>query len=424
MTANTFWIEHDAWKFALSILWITAGYILVSVALFVIQFFSDIPYLRKCKKPLEMNDIDEYNHDVIKICGELLWVWCQIHPLPSDHNFEHFLHVFENALKAIAVHHQKLTHWNRTCILLACLLHDVDDRKLKQFKLQLQQEYPIDLQKKVKQEELHKALLRRFYDLIGASSLKELHTAGRYRRFDITTVVSKYRKGHQEDFERLSRLIDNEKNDEKKDSKNYSTPVEELFPVARDLLTKAGFTHYIDDVIEMIDLVSASKNGNTHNLPPDQLWKLIPRECDRIEALSLTGLMRLATGTYRAGYSLIAKDTPRPLNHAELLQVMKSRPFEKYQASQGLTRSTMDYYYDKIFHLDVILSGNSYLVEETQTLLSVTMTWLMIANSVFQLIDIFGDTERRMKGIPLEEDEIRFQYITQAILTQTEKLSA
>jgi uncharacterized protein len=59
---------------------------------------------------------------------------------------------------------------------------------------------------------------------------------------------------------------------------------------ARMILLNAGLRRpLIDRIVYLIDLVSASKNGNSI---PENKYDLLPREADRVEAIGEIGLVR------------------------------------------------------------------------------------------------------------------------------------
>lgn len=60
----------------------------------------------------------------------LLTTWTVEHKIPDDHGIKHYLRVRDYAVMALAtIAH--LTGVQQLAVLLACLLHDVDDRKLR-----------------------------------------------------------------------------------------------------------------------------------------------------------------------------------------------------------------------------------------------------------------------------------------------------
>lgn len=119
-------------------------------------------------------------------------------------------------------------------------------------------------------------------------------------------------------------------------------------------------------VIEMIDLVSCSKNGNSS---PSEIedWKLYPRYADRLEALGKVGIRRCYEYTKHKDRSFCLKDTERTTSK-ELLYLFIATPerFKKYQEIKE-SPSMIDHYYDKLLHLKKGFSTtNTYFKEEVE----------------------------------------------------------
>ena len=105
-------------------------------------------------------------------------------------------------------------------------------------------------------------------------------------------------------------------------------------------------------IIRMIELVSAAKNGN--EIPADckkHKWMLIPRWCDRIEALGWGGVVRCWDYTRTAGRPLYTENTKRATSLNDLHQNIATP--DRYQAYRlrGDSESMIDHYYDKILHI-------------------------------------------------------------------------
>lgn len=166
------------------------------------------------------------------------------------------------------------------------------------------------------------------------------------------------------------------------------------YPNAYSILMKSGCKKYADLTLEMISLVSTSANGNRDVLPENEKWKYIPRECDRLEALGMMGVRRVATGTYRGKLPFRTPETPLPLTVEAREEILKNRPLEKYLERKGKSSSTLDHYYDKLLHLHVVLSGNSYIEGENRQRMAEMSRWLSQVNYVLNLVDMFEEEER------------------------------
>lgn len=116
--------------------------------------------------------------------------------------------------------------------------------------------------------------------------------------------------------------------------------------------------HTVDLILEMIDLVSCSKNKDT--IVPET-WKLIPRYADRLESIGNIGIQRCYTYTKTIKNPLIIANTLRPHSLSELEAcIVKSR----YEMYNGKSASMIDHYYDKLLHLKCAID-NEYLCRET-----------------------------------------------------------
>lgn len=113
-------------------------------------------------------------------------------------------------------------------------------------------------------------------------------------------------------------------------------------------------------IIEMIDLVSCSKNGNDidPNLP---VWMYYPRWADRIESLGLRGVEECKTYSDFISRPYFTEETVRVTNLDELRLVATPERFAAYYQKRKTSPDTMiDHYYDKTVHLCVD-TGNSWL---------------------------------------------------------------
>jgi uncharacterized protein len=105
-------------------------------------------------------------------------------------------------------------------------------------------------------------------------------------------------------------------------------------------------------IIRMIDLVSFSTYGN--NTDGAELWQLIPRHADRIEAVGKIGLVRCLEYNERLNRPLFTDETPRIANMIELWHVAIPR-LANYVAKRGKVgeSSLLDHCFDSLCHRGV-----------------------------------------------------------------------
>ena len=139
-------------------------------------------------------------------------------------------------------------------------------------------------------------------------------------------------------------------------SSEKTTTTRSKYPNATRILTQIGVTDYTMNLtLEMIDLVSCSKNGNTVVAPR---WKLIVRDCDRVEALGLDGIHRTMDYSNSIGMPFHTPLTERVTDLRVLSHVASPQRFAKYA---GKSESMIDHFYDKLLHIGSLQSGNTYL---------------------------------------------------------------
>ena len=131
---------------------------------------------------------------------------------------------------------------------------------------------------------------------------------------------------------------------------------------ARNIMAKIGITDatIIDLVIEMISLVSCSKNLN--NPPPDgKMWKLIPRYADRLEAMGYIGIYRAYLYSVETGRPLWTDTTPREI-------INDPNRFTEYFKNKK-SDSFIDHFYDKILHLVKMIEGcpSRYIIKNAES---------------------------------------------------------
>lgn len=234
-------------------------------------------------------------------CLSTLKMWCDKYALPKDHGWDHFLAVYQHGLHAIQKCQMKLNKHEVTSILLACLLHDIDDRKIKCC----------------------------FDDPSLALSPASL-------------LASPFGP----------------------------------FPFAQQILIQSDCKDFISLVIELIALVSTSVNGNSDDLPLEQKWKYLPRDCDRLEALGKIGICRVMDGGQRSGLPFYTETTPFPRTEKDIWLLLQQRPLCLYVEKKS-SASVLDHFYDKLLHLHVVASRNSYVYETNQIRMKEMMEWLL-----------------------------------------------
>ena len=120
----------------------------------------------------------------------------------------------------------------------------------------------------------------------------------------------------------------------------------------------------VDLVIRMVELVSSSKNAD--NVPDDvkgREWMLIPRYCDRIEAIGMIGIERCYQYNKTTKAKLYLDTTPRPKSEDEIWKIATK---ERYNSYRGKSESMMDHYYDKLLRLGLFEIDNDYLINESR----------------------------------------------------------
>jgi uncharacterized protein len=115
----------------------------------------------------------------------------------------------------------------------------------------------------------------------------------------------------------------------------------------------------INLIIKMIDLVSASKNGD--NIPDDikgKEWMLIPRYADRLEAIGIIGIERCWKYTKTINNPLYLESTLRAIDENDLWTNIATE--ERYQKYNGKSASMIDHFYDKLLRLTIFPIRNKY----------------------------------------------------------------
>ncbi len=152
----------------------------------------------------------------------------------------------------------------------------------------------------------------------------------------------------------------------------------EGYPNARAILSETAISDLepsdIDDIIEMIDWVSSSKNGD--RIPEKVLatgkeYLLYPRYADRLEAIGIIGLDRTLNYTIKLKKKgdprgiLFDESTERANNKSELFDRIATE--ERYRSYNTGSRSMMDHFYDKLLRIGTFPIANRYFEKECAT---------------------------------------------------------
>ena len=119
----------------------------------------------------------------------------------------------------------------------------------------------------------------------------------------------------------------------------------------------------IELVCQMINLVSCSKNGCSDY---DPKWMLIPRDCDRLEAIGAIGIFRAYLYGVYTNRPIYSTTTPAPNNMKDLKLFATEDRFSNYKSN---SESLIDHLYDKILHIGLeknLKSCNKYIKKEAK----------------------------------------------------------
>eukprot|EP00930_Biecheleria_cincta_P096162 TRINITY_DN88036_c0_g1_i1.p1 TRINITY_DN88036_c0_g1~~TRINITY_DN88036_c0_g1_i1.p1 ORF type:complete len:313 (+),score=62.61 TRINITY_DN88036_c0_g1_i1:73-1011(+) len=112
----------------------------------------------------------------------------------------------------------------------------------------------------------------------------------------------------------------------------------------------------MDEIVEIIDLVSARKNKHA-GVAAGSEWKLLVRDADRIEAIGEVGIARCYAYNRKVDKPLFLDSTPRATTEEELWKIATPERFASYTDSVSM----IDHYYDKLLHLQKCSSGSAYM---------------------------------------------------------------
>jgi uncharacterized protein len=170
----------------------------------------------------------------------------------------------------------------------------------------------------------------------------------------------------------------------------------------------------IDNVIEMIELVSSSINGD--KIPKkckDKEWMLIPRYADRLEAIGMVGLVRTFIFTLKKGRELYLSTTPMPKIISEIWKVASIKRYKNYS---GASVSMLDHFYDKLLRLGKFPITNKYLNNESKKRIKPLLDFLLFFNkSLGNNLSINNPKEEIKKYIKKKAPDLYKEYEIDAL---------
>ena len=117
----------------------------------------------------------------------------------------------------------------------------------------------------------------------------------------------------------------------------------------KKIMKIAGYSkETIMKVVEMVELVSSSKNGDRLPKNKKDYYKVIPRYSDRLEAIGMIGIARTFSYTIHKNQKLYCYDSPRPETIDEINMVAT---IERYNEYKGNSKSMIDHFYDKLIRV-------------------------------------------------------------------------
>ena len=148
------------------------------------------------------------------------------------------------------------------------------------------------------------------------------------------------------------------------DSKYF--PENKHYENARFILLNFVPEQTVNDIIQMINWVSSSKNGDT--IPEEcrnKHWLLYPRYADRLEAIGIIGLRRtLDYNTHKKRPLYMPRDSLAKPNYTIDNIYNEKATLERYQRYSGASESLIGHFYDKLLLLGKYPIRNKYFDDE------------------------------------------------------------
>ncbi len=176
------------------------------------------------------------------------------------------------------------------------------------------------------------------------------------------------------------------------------------FGNARALLKKTFGKDKLHDnvkpILFMIERVSTSKNGDEAN--GAEKWQLIPRYCDRLDALGGTGIIRAYQFSMYKGHSLFLESTPICTTNEELQDLKLPERYAAYSKG-GKSFSMIDHYYDKLLNMWSTPFGCPFLDDLAEERTVYMLHWIYNVNKARLLGQ--GESEIHTSVACLENSE-------------------
>ena len=161
------------------------------------------------------------------------------------------------------------------------------------------------------------------------------------------------------------------------DNKNYEN--------VREIL-KNESDQFISQVITMVDLVSSSKNGDSiPSYVADNMWMLIPRYADRLEAIGLVGVERVYQYAKTVNNPLYVESTPKPKSEEEIWEIATE---DRYRSYSGSSASMIDHFYDKLLRASFFPIKNNFLNIESKIRRKPMIDFLLFFSNKENLSDL------------------------------------
>ena len=142
----------------------------------------------------------------------------------------------------------------------------------------------------------------------------------------------------------------------------------------------------VSQVITMVELVSSSKNGDS--IPShiaENMWMLIPRYSDRLEAIGLIGVERVYQYAETANNPLYLESTPKPKTEDDIWEIAT---IDRYKSYCGSSISMIDHFYDKLLRASFFPIKNNFLNIESKIRRKPMIDFLLYFGNKENLSDI------------------------------------